>query len=103
MRSPARDRTPGQQACHQLSSGGFPRAPPPLPIASDTRVKARRPPRTASLHRPERVAGFPAGGRLPPGGQASAQNRVFSAGPAFLGGGKLSHRDNSFVDKTRFL
>src|SRR5260370_12681819 len=96
MRSPARDRTPRQQACHQLSSGGFPLAPPPLPIASDTRVKARRPPRTASLHRPERVAGFPAGGRLPPGGQASAQNRVFSAVSVFLEAG-------NFIDLRRLL
>src|SRR5260370_19380747 len=79
MRSPARDRTARRQACHRLSSGGFPLASPPLPVASGTRVRARRPPRTASSHRPGKVAGFPGGGRLPPSEQASAQNRVFWA------------------------
>src|ERR1700719_3006832 len=79
IRPPARDRTARRQACHRLSSGGFPLAPLPLPVVSGTRVKGRRPLRTASWRRPKRVAGFRGGGRLLPGGQASAQNRAFSA------------------------
>src|SRR5207302_1047898 len=77
IQPPARDRTARRKACHRPSSGGFPLAPPPLPVASGTRARAPRPPRTASSHRPTRAAGFPGSGRLPQGGQASAQNRAF--------------------------
>src|SRR6266568_3028710 len=79
IRTPARDRTARRQACHRLSSGGFPRGPLPLPVASGTRGRARRLLRIASSRRPKRVAGFPGGGRPLPGEQGNAQSLVFSA------------------------
>src|SRR5260370_34192195 len=41
---PARDRTARRRACPLPSLRGFPRVPPPLPVASGTRGGARRPP-----------------------------------------------------------
>src|SRR5216684_8899886 len=77
--SPAQDRTARRQACHRLSSRGFPLAPLPLQVVSDTRARARRPLRIVSSRHPRKVVGFPGGGRLPQGERASAQNLAFSA------------------------
>src|SRR5713226_421506 len=79
IRAPARDRTARRPACHRLSSREFLLAPPPLPVASGTRARERRPLRRASSRRPKRVGGSPIGGRLPQAGPANAQNRASSA------------------------
>src|SRR6266851_6915352 len=79
IRPPARGQKARRQACHRLSSGGFLLGPQPLPIASGTRGRVRRPLRTASSRRRGTIAGFPAGGRLPQGGPESAQSPASSA------------------------